>query len=72
MFIKLVGSSLFCIGANKGLHDFSIKKIVMLIFSLLEHFSSLVTGLLTLYALGHKKVMVHLFLCGVFILESYI
>ena len=55
MFIKLVGSSLFCIGANKGLHDFSIKKVVMLIFFLLEHCSSSVTGLLTLYAVGHKN-----------------
>ena len=55
MFIKLVGSALFCIGANKGLHDFSIKKVVMLIFFLLEHHSSLVTGLLTLYAMRHKN-----------------
>ena len=55
MFIKLVGSSLFCIDANKGLHDFSMKKVVMLIFFLLERYSSLVTGLLTLYAMGHKN-----------------
>ena len=37
MLILLVGSSLFCIGANKGLHDFSMKKEVILIFFLLEH-----------------------------------
>ena len=43
------------IGANKGLHDFSMKKEVMLIFFLLEHCSSLVTELLTLYAVGHKN-----------------
>ncbi len=55
MFIKQVVSSLFCIGVNKGLHGFSIKKVVMLIFFLLEHCSSLVTGLLTLYAVGHKN-----------------
>ena len=36
-----------CIGANKGLHHFSMKKVVILIFFLLEHCSSLVTGLLT-------------------------
>ncbi len=51
----LVGSSLFCIGANKGFHDFSIKKVVMLIFFLLECCSSLVTGLFTLYPVGHKN-----------------
>ncbi len=51
----LVGSSLFCIGANKGLHDFSMKKDVILIFLLLEHCSSLVTGLLTLCAVGRKN-----------------
>ena len=45
MFIMLVGSSLFCIGADKGLHDFSMKKEVTLIFLLLEHCSSLVTGI---------------------------
>ena len=55
MFIKKVGSSLFCMGANKRLHDFSMKKVVTLIFFLLEHGSSLVTGLLTLYAVGHKS-----------------
>ena len=55
MFIKLVGSSLFCIGANKGLNNFSMKKEVILIFFLFEHCSSLVTGLLTLYAVGHKN-----------------
>ena len=63
MFIKLVGSSLFCMGANKGLHDFSMNKVVILIFFLLERCSSLVTGLLTLYAVDHKnKFMVLLFL----------
>ena len=57
MLIMLVGSSLFCIGANKGLHDFyfSMKNVVVLIFFLLERFSSLVTGLLILYAVGHKN-----------------
>ena len=55
MCIKLVGSTLFCIGANKGLHDYSMKKVVILIFFLLECCSSLVTGLLTLYAVGHKN-----------------
>ncbi len=55
MFIKLVGSSLFCIGANKGLSGFSMKKEVILIFFLFEHCSSLVTGLLTLCAEGHKN-----------------
>ncbi len=54
MSIKLVGSSLFCIGANKGLNDFFMKKKVTSIFFLLEHCSSLVTGLLTLCAVGHK------------------
>ena len=62
MFIKLVGSSLFCIVANKGLHDFSIKKVVVLIFFLLERCSSLVRGLLTLYAVGHKNKV-----CGAFV-----
>ena len=52
MFTMLVGSSLFCIGANKGLHDFSIKKVVMLIFFLLFF---LIAGLLTLYAVDHKN-----------------
>ncbi len=56
MYIKLVGSSLFCIGADKGLNDFSMMKVVMLIFFLLEHCSSLVTGLLTLYSVGHKNI----------------
>ncbi len=55
MCIKLLESSLFCIGANKELHDFSIKKVVMSIFFLLEHCSSLVTWLLTLHAVGHKN-----------------
>ena len=61
MFIKLVGSSLFCIGANKGLHDFSIKKVVTLIFFLSEHCSSLVTGLLTLCAVGHRNKVLGVF-----------
>ena len=55
MFIKLVGSSLFCIGARNGLHSYSMKKVVILIFFLLECCSSLVTGLLTLYAVGHEN-----------------
>ena len=55
MLVMLVGSSLFCISANKGLHDLPIKKVVMLIFFLLECCSSLVTGLLTLYAVGQKN-----------------
>ena len=55
MFIMLVGSSLFCIGAGKGLHDFSMMKEVILIFFLLEHCSFLVTVLLTLYVVGHKN-----------------
>ena len=29
--------------ANKGMHDFSVKKVVMLIFFLFEHFSHRVT-----------------------------
>ena len=63
----------FCIGANKGLHDFFMKKEFILIFLLLEHCSSLVTGLLTLYAVGHKnKVHGAFVLCGLIILESYI
>ena len=58
--IYITGRVLFvCIGANKGLHDFSIKKEVILIFFLLEHCSSLITGLLTLYAVDHKKNKVH-------------
>jgi hypothetical protein len=36
--MMLVGSSLFCIGANKGLNDFSMKKEVILIFFLLSFF----------------------------------
>ena len=48
-------SSFICIGANKGLHDFSMKKEVILIFFLLEYCGSLVTGLLTLYIVGHKN-----------------
>ena len=62
MFIKLVGSSLFCIGANKGLNDYFMKKEFILIFFLLEHCSSLVTGLLT-YMLWITKTMfmVHFF-----------
>ncbi len=54
IFIKLVGSSLFSIGANKGLHDISGRKGVMFFF-LLERCSSLVTGLLTLYAVSYKN-----------------
>ncbi len=42
-------------GANKGLHDSSMKKGVILIFFLLERCSSLVTGFLTLYAVGYKN-----------------
>ena len=54
--IYITGRVLFvCIGANKGLHDFSMKKVVMSIFFLLKCCSSLVTGLLTLYAVGHKN-----------------
>ena len=53
MFIKLVGFSLFCIGA--GLNDFSMKKEVILIFFLLERCSSLVTGNTHfIYAVGHE------------------
>ncbi len=52
--IYKAGRVLFvCIGANKGLNDFSMKIVVILIFFLLEHCCSLVTGLLTLYAVGH-------------------
>ena len=73
ILILLVGSSLFCIGADKGLHDFSMKKEVTLIILLLEHCSSFVTGLLTLYAVGHRnKVHVAFVLCWLLILESYI
>jgi len=74
MFIKLVGSSLFCIGANKGLHDFSMKKEVILIFFLLEHCSSLVTGITHFICCGSQKTkfMVLLFLCWLLIHESYI
>ncbi len=65
MFIKLVRSALFCMCANKGLNDFSMKKEVILIFFLLEHCSSLVTGLLMLYAVGHKNKAHGAFvLCG--------
>ncbi len=42
-------------GANKGLHYFSMKKVVMFIFILLEQSCSLVTGLLTFYAVRHKN-----------------
>ena len=55
IFIKLVGSSLFSIGANKGLHDFSMKKEVMSIFFLLEHCSSLVTGITHFICCGSQK-----------------
>ncbi len=73
MLILLVGSSLFCIGANKGLHDFSMKKEVTVIFLLLEHYSSLVTGITHFICCGSQKTkfMVFLFLCWLLILESY-
>ncbi len=44
-----------CIGANKGLHEFLRKKVVVLFFFLLDYCSSFITGLLTLYAVGHKN-----------------
>ena len=59
MFIKLVGSSLFCMGANKGLHDFSMKKVVVLIFFVLEHCSSLITGITHCICCGSQKNKVH-------------
>ncbi len=58
MFIMLVGSSLFCIGADIGLNDFSMKKEVMLIFFLLESCSSLVTGI-TLFICCRAQNKVH-------------
>ncbi len=54
MFIWLVVPLCFCNGANKGFYDFSMKKVVMLIFFLLKHCSSLVTPI-THYAVGHKN-----------------
>ncbi len=71
--IMLVGSSMFCIGANKGLHGFSMKKEVILIFLLLEDCSSLVTGITDFICCGSQKTkfMVLLFLCWLLILESY-
>ena len=74
MFIMLVGSSLFCIGADKGQNDLSMKKEVTLIFFLLEHCSSLVTGITHFICCGSQKTkfMVLLFLCWLLILESYI
>ena len=74
MFIMLVGSSLFCIGADKGLNDFSMKKKVTLIFFPLEHCSSVVTGITHFICCGSQKTkfMVLLFLCWLLIHESYI
>ena len=74
MFIMLVGFSLFCMGANKGLNDFSMRKEVILIFLLLEHCSSLVTGITHFISCGSQQIkfMVLLFLCWLLILESYI
>ena len=62
------------VGANKGLHDFSMKKEVILIFLLLEHCSSLVTGITHFICCGSQKTkfMVLLFLCWLHMLESYI
>ena len=73
--IYITGRVLFVwIGANKGLHDFSMKKEVILIFVLLEHCSSLVTGITHFISCGSQKTkfMVLLFLCWLLILESYI
>ena len=62
--IYKAGRVLFvCIGANKELNDLSMKKEVMLIFFLLEHCSSLVTELLTLYAVSCKNKVHGAFFC---------
>ena len=54
--IYKAGRVLFvCIGANKGLNDFSMKNEVMLIFFLLEHCSSLVTGITHFICCGSQK-----------------
>ena len=54
--IYITGRVLFvCIGANKGLHDFSMKKVVILIFFLWNIVVLWLQGLLTLYAVGHKN-----------------
>ena len=39
--------------ANKGMHNFSVKKVVMLIFFLFEHFSHRVTHIDVLWV--HKN-----------------
>ncbi len=74
MFIWLLVPSCFCIGANKGLYDFSIKKDVILIFFLLEHCSSLVTGITHFISCGSQKTkfMVLLLLHWLLIHESYL
>ena len=60
-------SSLFCIIANKGLHDFSVKKVFMLIFFLMgQYIVSVFTGLLTYMYCGftRTKFMVLCFCVG--------
>ena len=72
MFIKLVGSSLFCIGANKGLNDFFMKKNVIFKFLLLEHCFLHRNYSLYMLWVTKSKFVVLLFLCGLLILESQI
>ena len=66
-------SSLFCIIANKGLHDFSVKKVFMLIFFLMGQYCFCIHRVTHIYVLWIHKNKVHgaLFLCGLLIFESY-
>ncbi len=64
-------SSLFCIIANKGLHDFSVKKVFMLIFFLMGQYCFCIHRVTHIYVLWIHKVHCALFLCGLLIFESY-
>ena len=73
LFIWLLMSSLCCIVANKGMHDFSGMKVFMLIFFLMEQYCFCLHRVTHIYVLWIHKNKVHgaLFLCVILIFESY-